>query len=153
MQETSLSARPSRDSFRKMVSVNSFSSFLSRTQTILYAFSFLSPFLSLSFLLPFLLFFQTSSPSISFLDFPLPHHSCTSSLCFKPCATFHLTMRGKQTSWGQFMASQKAPFFWGSTCPVMAERLLPLDIQFLSPPGQSWRMTNFLTTPRLPHKA
>lgn len=132
------------------------SSFLSCTPTIIPVFSYQSPFLSLSFLLPFFLFFLTSSQSflyICFLEFPFPHHSCTSDPCFRPLTTFHLTVRGKQTSRDKFMASQKAPFFWGGTCPNMAGWLLPLDIRFLSPPGQSWRRANLLTTPRLPHRA
>lgn len=49
---------------------------------------------------------------ISFLDFPLPHHSCFPTLCSKPFPTFQLTMRGKQTSSGKFTGSQKIPFLW-----------------------------------------
>lgn len=84
------------------------SSFLSCTPTIIPVFSYQSPFLSLSFLLPFFLFFLTSSQSflyICFLEFPFPHHSCTSDPCFRPLTTFHLTVRGKQTSRDKFMAS------------------------------------------------
>ena len=146
--KSSLSTRHLGGSLGRVMSVNRVHFiFFSSTQTFLYPFSYLSSFLSVSFLLPFSFSSTCSrlfsvSPSWIFYFHVIP----ALRLCFKSFTMFHLKVRGKQTSYGKSMASPR-PLPLESTYPVLGELLLFPDTCFLSASGHSRRRSNFLTTP------